>query len=63
MKGKELLALSKDELMSRLSELKRELIKYNAQVGTGTVPKSPGLIKKAKKNIARILTALNRREA
>ncbi len=56
MKAKELRNLTKKDLETKLDELKKELIKLNAQVATGTVPKSPGQIKQIKKTIARILT-------
>ena len=56
MKTKELRNLSNKDLESKLEELKKELIKLNAQVATGTVPKSPGQIKQMKKTIAKILT-------
>ena len=47
--------LSVDEMKSKISELKMELIKQNAQVATGTIPKSPGKLKEIKKTIARLL--------
>ena len=56
MKTKELRNLTKKDLETKLDELKKELIKLNAQVATGTVPKSPGQIKQIKKTIAKILT-------
>lgn len=58
MKVKELRELGKEELKARLLELRKELIKYNAQIATGTIPKSPGQVKQTKKAIARILTLL-----
>ena len=58
---KELRALSEDALKARISELKKELMKYNAQVAIGTNPKSPGMIRKSKRTIARVLTILNER--
>ena len=58
MKFKELKAASESELNAKLGELKKELIKAYAQVATGTVPKSPGQIKTARKTIARIKTIL-----
>ena len=56
MKIKELRSISNEELKSKLIELRKELIKSNAQVATGTTPKSPGQIKQTKKLIAKILT-------
>jgi ribosomal protein L29 len=58
MKTKDLLSKSREELESQLVELKKELIKLNSQVATGTNLKSPGQVKKIKKNIAKILTIL-----
>ena len=58
MKTKELKSKSKEELESQLSELQKELIKLNTQVATGTTLKSPGQVKKVKKNIARLMTEL-----
>ncbi len=60
MKNKDLIAKSKDELNLQLFELRKELIKLNTQVATGTNLKNPGQIKKIKKNIARILTILKK---
>jgi len=59
MKAKEIRSMSKDDLKAKLEELKKELIKINAQISTGTTPKSPGQVKQVKKNIARILTIIN----
>ena len=41
-------------LKQKLSELEMELIKENAQIAIGTIPKSPGKIRTMKKTIARI---------
>lgn len=59
MKIKEIRSMSKEDLEAKLEELKKELIKVNAQIATGTIPKSPGQVKQVKKSIARILTILN----
>lgn len=58
---KELSSLSEDALKARITELKKELMKYNAQVAIGTVPKNPSAIRNIKRSIARILTLLNER--
>ena len=58
---KEIRTLSEDALKSRIVELRKELMKYNAQVAIGTIPKNPGAIRKSKRMIARILTILNER--
>lgn len=59
MKFKEIKSTPREELKSRLIELKKELIKNNAQVASGTTPKSPGQLKQLKKNIAKILMVLS----
>lgn len=61
-KFKEFEDMEKEELKAKLGELRNELIKLNAQVATGTAPKSPGQIKQMKKAVARILTAMSRKE-
>ncbi len=63
MKIKELRGLSKEDMKTRLEELRKELIKHNAQIATGTIPKSPGQVKQTKKIIAKILTILKENEA
>lgn len=52
--------MSKDKIESQLLELRRELIKLNTQVATGTTLKNPGQVKNIKKNIARLLTQLKK---
>ena len=59
MKSRDLKSMQKGELLGKLNELKKELIKHNAQIATGTTPKSPGQVKETKKTIAKILTILN----
>ena len=50
--------MSKEDLNNKLEELKKELVKHNAQIATGTTPKNPGMVKATKKTIARILTII-----
>lgn len=56
MKYKEITGLNEADRKKKLVEAQKELIKLNAQVVTGTPPKSPGRINQLKKDIARILT-------
>ena len=58
MKSKDIISMSKEKIESQLLELRRELIKLNTQVATGTTLKNPGQVKNIKKNIARLLTEL-----
>jgi len=62
MKFKDLKAMQKNELNEKLLELKRELIKENAQVAIGTIPKNPGKLKTTKKTIAKIKSLLSKVE-
>ena len=58
IKSKELKSMPVEELQKRLEEIRKDLIKQNAQIATGTTPKSPGQVKQMKKTIARILTVM-----
>ncbi|MBI2105701.1 50S ribosomal protein L29 [Candidatus Woesearchaeota archaeon] len=54
MKKKELKKINSNELASKLAELKKELMKYRAQIATGTPPQNPGRVKLVRKTIARM---------
>ena len=56
MKAKEIRGTDKNTINEKIIELKKELVKINAQVAIGTALKNPGEIKKIKKMLARILT-------
>lgn len=58
MKVKELRGMGKEELKQKMQELYKEIMKDNAQVAIGTIPKNPGKLKLAKKTIAKIKTIL-----
>ena len=62
MKYKELEAMNEKDLDKKLDEVKLELMKLNAQVATGTTPKSPGQIRQLKKIIARIMMIKNQKQ-
>ena len=59
MKSKEIRSLDKNTLDEKKIELKKELVKMNAQVAIGTALKNPGQVRETKKIIARILTIQN----
>jgi len=61
MKIKELRGMGEADLKQKIQELQKELMKDNAQVATGTIPKNPGKLKLAKKTIARIRTLLSQK--
>src|SRR3989338_6840144 len=56
MKKRELKALRRDELLPRLQEVRKEIMKLNAQVAVGTMLKDPGHLKVLKKSVAKMLT-------
>ena len=62
MKFKELKAMPAEELKTKLNDIRKDLIKDNAQVATGTIPKNPSRIRLAKKSIARIKMLLAGKE-
>ncbi len=58
---KEIREMSKEELNEKLNELRKELIKINAQRATKASMKNPEQLKQIKKTIARILTVQNQK--
>ena len=54
--NKELRSLTQKEIEARMVDLRKEMIKVNAQAATGTTPKNPYQIRNSKRTIARILT-------
>lgn len=52
--------MHKDELKSKLAELRKDMLKSNAQIAMKAAPKSSGQIRQVKKTIARILTTIGR---
>ena len=52
----ELISMDEKSLNEKFRELKKELIKINAQIAMGTIPENPGKIKEIRKTIARIKT-------
>jgi len=53
---KQLRTLKDEAIVSRLEELRKELMRFRSQVAAGTIPRNPGRIKLIKKTIARIHT-------
>ena len=62
IKKSELKSMKEQQLKERLNDLKKELIKINAQVAMGTVPENPGRVREVKKTVARINTLLNQQK-
>ncbi len=62
MKKKDLKKTNTAALKKRLEGLRKDIMKYNSQVSTGTPSENPGRIKSVKKTIARIKTILHKYE-
>ena len=58
---KEMRKMKDEDLDKKLIDLKKELMRVNAQISQGTAPEKPGRIKEIKKTIARILTVKKER--
>lgn len=58
IRKKELKLMNEAMINEKLLELKREMIRYNAQLSTGTPPENPGKIRAIKRTIARLHTTL-----
>ena len=58
LKNKELIKLQESELNSKISELRKELMKLRAQVSRGSPLENPGRIRAIKRDVARMLTVL-----
>jgi large subunit ribosomal protein L29 len=61
-KFKEKLKLSEKELNEKALELKQELTKERALAASGTKSEKPGKIRTLRREIARILTALEQKK-
>lgn len=59
VKRNEFLQMNEPQLKERLNELRKEMIKINAQLSTHTPPENPGRVRTVKKTIARIYTRLS----
>jgi large subunit ribosomal protein L29 len=62
IKNEELRKMNVQELQNKLVDLKKDLIKINAQIAAGTVPENPGNVKNVKKTVARIHTIIKEKE-
>jgi large subunit ribosomal protein L29 len=61
MKIQELREKTSKELQEQMKEIEMELMKEQAQIAIGTVPKNPGKVGEMKRTRAKILTVLNQR--
>lgn len=56
LKKNELQNITKEQINSKLDDLRKELLKVNAQRAMGTAPENPGRIKELRRTIARLIT-------
>lgn len=61
IKKNQMKEMSRPDLLSRLNDLKLELVKEKGQIALGGSPSNPGRIKEIRKTIARILMELKKR--
>lgn len=59
LKTEELSGLSETDLVKRLNDLRSELSNLRGKAARGTLKKELGEIKTVRRNIARVLTAMN----
>ena len=59
LKSQDLAKLSDPDLVKRLNDLRSELSKLRSSAARGTLKKELGEIKTVRRNIARVLTAMN----
>ena len=63
MKNIELKQMSKDQLMEKLVDLRKDLMRLNTQRATKTVPENPANIKNLRRNVARVLTFMKQKNS
>jgi len=62
IKKNEMKGMDDKSILEKVSELRGELIRINAQIAMGTLPENPGRIKEIRKTIARLKTIKQVRE-
>ena len=61
IKKNELSKMRREDLDSKLKELRKEMIKINAQRSSKTLPENPGRVREVKRTIAHIYTVLKQK--
>jgi large subunit ribosomal protein L29 len=62
IRRKEIKQMSEKEIQNKINELKKQLMRINAQIAVGTTPESPGKVKTVKRTIAKLLTELKNKK-
>ena len=56
IRAKDIRKLSSEDFKSKLSEIRKELMKLRAQKSAGSTPENPGRIRALRRTIARMIT-------
>jgi large subunit ribosomal protein L29 len=56
LRSKEIRALNEKDYESKMTEIRKELMKLRAQKSAGSTPENPGRIRALRRTIARMLT-------
>ena len=62
VRNKEIKQMSEKDIQNKIEDLKKQLMKINAQIAIGTTPESPGKVKAIKRTIAKLLTSLRNKK-
>ena len=62
IKRNELKQMNAKAVDDKLLELRKELVKVNAQIAMGTMPENPGRVKEIKRTIAKLITLKKSKE-
>lgn len=62
IKNKEIRQMSEKDINLKLEDLKKQLMKTNAQIAIGTTPENPGKVRTVKRTIAKLLTQLKNKK-
>lgn len=58
IKNTEYKTMTQKAMQEKLSDLRRELLRLNAQIATGTTPENSGKIREIKRTISRLYTRI-----
>ncbi len=62
IKKTEIKQVSQEEIKEKMTELNKELMKYNSQRAVGTAIENPGRIRELRRSIAKLMTIQNNKE-
>ena len=62
LKKSELKNIQPESAKSKITDLRKELMKANAQIAIGTIPENPGRIREMKKTLAKLKMIIHQRK-